>query len=209
MTAGRIETLDDVEEGATWLAGRDARLAAALSEVGPLTLRMRDDGYTQLLSMIVSQQVSVASAASIWDRLKNAGYTTEKAVLSCTDETLRGLGLSRQKALYARALAEAQIDYAALRTAPDAEIVATLTQVKGIGVWTSEIYGMFSLGRPDMFAAGDLALQEAARLIFDLPDRPKEKALREMAEDWRPWRAVAARLFFTYYRKSKGREGVT
>ncbi|MEO0504442.1 MAG: DNA-3-methyladenine glycosylase 2 family protein, partial [Pseudomonadota bacterium] len=106
-------------------------------------------------------------------------------------------------------LAEAGIDYAALRNTPDPEVIQTLTAVKGIGIWTAEIYAMFSLGRADVFAPGDLALQEAARLIYDLPERPKERALREMAQAWSPWRAVAARLFFTYYRVAKGREGIT
>jgi len=95
-----------------------------------------------------------------------------------------------------------------LRRAPDAEIVKTLTAVPGIGVWTAEIYAMFSLGRPDVFAPGDLALQESARLLFGLPDRPKERALRQMAEDWSPWRAVAARLLFAYYHVAKQRDGI-
>jgi DNA-3-methyladenine glycosylase II len=91
---------------------------------------------------------------------------------------------------------------------PDVEVVAELTRIKGIGVWTAEIYAMFSLGRADVFAPGDLALQEAAARLFDLDGRPKEKALRVMAEAWSPWRAVAARLLWAYYRVDKGREGV-
>ena len=87
-------------------------------------------------------------------------------------------------------------------------MIATLTQVPGIGVWTAEIYAMFSLGRADVFAPGDLALQEAARLLYDLPERPKERAFREMAEDWAPWRAVAARLLWAYYRVVREREGI-
>ena len=78
----------------------------------------------------------------------------------------------------------------------------------GIGIWTAEIYAMFSLGRADVFAPGDLALQEAARILFDLPERPKDRALREMAEDWSPWRSVAARLLWAYYRVAKDREGI-
>ncbi len=122
-------------------------------------------------------------------------------------EGLRDLGLSRQKARYACALAEAGIDYEALRHAPNDEVIKTLTAVTGIGVWTAEIYAMFSLGRADVFAPGDLALQESARMLFDLPDRPKEKPLRQMAEAWSPWRSVAARALWAYYHVAKDRGG--
>ncbi|MDU8911044.1 DNA-3-methyladenine glycosylase 2 family protein [Aestuariicoccus sp. MJ-SS9] len=206
---GRIIVSDDcVAEGAEWLACRDARFARALEATGPLPLRRRPNGFAQLLSAIVSQQVSVASARAIWARLEEAGMTAPAQILASSDEALRGLGLSRQKAAYARALAEAGIDFAALRSAPVTEVVATLTAVKGIGVWTAEIYAMFSLGRADVFAPGDLALQEGARLLFELPDRPRERALRTMAEDWSPWRSVAARTLWAYYHVEKQREGI-
>ena len=89
------------------------------------------------------------------------------------------------------------------------DAITTLTAVKGIGVWTAEIYLMFSIGRADVFAPGDLALQEAARLLFDLPGRPTEKALRARAAEWSPWRGVAARLLWAYYRLAKQREGIS
>ncbi|MGZ2258192.1 DNA-3-methyladenine glycosylase family protein [Roseobacter sp. A03A-229] len=210
MSVGRIVATDaDVAEGAAWLAARDPRLATALDACGPLPLRRKPDGFAELLSAIVSQQVSVASARALWSNLETAGVITPQTVLRHSQEELRALGLSRQKARYAHALADAGIDYDALRAAPDAEVVKTLTSVTGIGVWTAEIYAMFSLGRADVFAPGDLALQEAARAIYDLPERPTERALRAMAEDWSPWRAVAARLFFTYYRHIKQRDGIT
>ncbi|WP_299042289.1 DNA-3-methyladenine glycosylase 2 family protein [uncultured Tateyamaria sp.] len=209
MTGRLIETDADVAEGAAWLAQRDPALARALEVAGPLPLRRRPDGFAALLNAIIGQQVSVASANAIWARLEEGGLITPTAVTRAEEDGLRAAGLSRQKILYACALAEAGIDYDALRRAPDADVITTLTAVKGIGVWTAEIYAMFALGRADVFAPGDLALQEAARMIFDLPDRPKENALRQMAGDWSPWRAVAARLFFTYYRVAKGREGIT
>ncbi|MCR8828060.1 DNA-3-methyladenine glycosylase family protein [Pseudosulfitobacter koreensis] len=204
-----IETDADVAEGAAWLAASDPRIAQALAQTGPLPLRRRADGFAQLLSAIVSQQVSTASAAAIWARMEDAGLTRETAVLAAGDDGLRAVGLSRQKIAYAQALAAADIDYAALREAPDAQVIATLIAVKGIGVWTAEIYAMFSLGRADVFAPGDLALQEAARVLYDLPQRPTPKALRIMAEAWSPWRSVAARCLFAYYRIAKGREGIT
>jgi len=141
-------------------------------------------------------------------RLEAAGAVTSEAVLAYDEEALRGLGLSRQKARYARALAEAQIDYAALRGATDAEVVRVLTAVSGIGVWTAEIYAMFSLWRADVFAPGDLALQEGARVLYGLEARPKDKALREMAQAWSPWRSVAARTLWAYYHVVKSREGI-
>lgn len=195
-------------EGAAWLAAREPRFARALNDVGEVPLRLRPDGFGQLLSAVVSQQVSVASARAIWARLEAAGMTTPQAIISVSEDDLRALGLSRQKAVYARALAEAEIDFDALRSLSDAEIVRTLVAVKGIGVWTAEIYAMFSLGRADVFAPGDLALQEGVRMLFDLPERPKERALREMAEDWSPWRSVAARLLFAWYHVAKSREGL-
>ena len=204
----KITCQADVNEGAQWLCQSDARFAAAYEQTGELPLRLRDDGFAQLLSAIVSQQVSTASAAAIWSRMQAAGLTSEDDVSAASSEDLRGVGLSRQKIAYAHALAEAKIDYAALRYASDADVIRTLTCVKGIGVWTAEIYAMFSLGRADVFAPNDLALQEAARLIFDLPERPTERELRKMSLEWSPWRAVAARLFFAYYRVAKGREGV-
>lgn len=207
MVGRIIETADCVAEGAAWLAARDARLAAALTLTGPLPLRRRPDGFAALLDAIVSQQVSVASASAIWARLEGAGLTQPDRWLAASDEDLRGCGLSRQKMRYGRALAEADLDYGALRRAPTDEVLATLVALPGIGRWTAEIYAMFSLGRADVFAPGDLALQEAARVLYDMPDRPSEKALRAMAEAWSPWRGVAARLLWAYYRVAKEREG--
>ena len=197
-----------VSEGAQWLAGSEPRFAKALEMTGTLPLRRRPDGFAQLLSAIVSQQVSVAAARAIWGRLRDARLTGPRKIQWASDEALRAAGLSRQKIRYARALAEARINYAALREAPSDAVIATLTEVPGIGVWTAEIYAMFSLGRADVFAPGDLALQEAARILFELPERPSERALRQMAEDWSPWRAVAARLLWAYYKIAKQREGI-
>ena len=206
---GRIISSDAcVAEGAEWLANQDPRLAAALQLTGPLPLRRKPDGFAELLSAIVSQQVSVASAQAIWGRIMEAQLTEAYQVMQASDEDLQAVGLSRPKVKYARALAVADIDFNALRDLPDVDVVNTLIQVQGIGAWTAEIYAMFSLGRADVFAPGDLALQEAARILFELPDRPKERELRKMAEDWSPWRSVAARLLFSYYRVAKSREGI-
>lgn len=203
-----IETDACVAEGQAWLAASDPRFARAFALTGPLPLRRREDGFAALMSAIVSQQVSVAAARAIWGRIVAAGMTDPAAVLMAPADDLRALGLSRQKVGYARALAAAEIDFAALRGAPTAQVVEVLVAVPGIGRWTAEIYAMFSLGHADVFAPGDLALQEAARILFDLPDRPREGALRRMAEAWSPWRAVAARGLWAYYHVAKNREGI-
>ena len=208
MVGRIIQSEACVAEGAAWLAGAEPRFAVALAQVGPLPLRRQADGFAALLDAIVGQQVSVASADAIWKRLEGAGLTEMAAMAVASDEALRAVGLSRQKARYGRALAGAGIDFAALRGAPDGEVVATLIKVPGIGLWTAEIYAMFALGRADVFAPGDLALQEAARLMFGHEARPSEKALRAMAEAWSPWRAVAARALWAYYHVAKSREGV-
>ena len=197
-----------VAEGAQWLAKAEPRFAAALKLSGALPLRRRPDGFAQLLSAIVSQQVSVAAANAIWGRMRDARLTGPRKIKWASDETLNAAGLSRQKIRYARALADARINYNALRDDPSDVVIATLTEVPGIGVWTAEIYAMFSLGRADVFAPGDLALQEASRLLFELPDRPSERVLRQMAEGWSPWRAVAARLLWAYYIIAKQRDGI-
>ena len=210
MSTGRIIFGDAcVAEGAAWRAEHDPRFAQALALTGPLPLRLRADGFAELLSAIVSQQVSVASARAIWARMIAAGLDRPENILKASEDDLRAVGLSRQKIRYAYALAGAGIDYEALRTSTTDEVIKILTQVPGIGIWTAEIYAMFSLGRADVFAPGDLALQESARVLFDLPDRPKEKAFRQMAESWAPWRSVAARLLWAYYRVEKNREGIS
>ncbi|WP_172294327.1 DNA-3-methyladenine glycosylase 2 family protein [Pseudoruegeria sp. HB172150] len=208
MVGRIIATPDCVAEGAAHLAAIEPRFALALEQTGPLPLRRKKDGFEPLLSAIVSQQVSVAAADAIWRRMKAANLTGPRKILWATEEDLRACGLSRQKIRYARSLAEARIRFSDLRGFPDEEVIATLVEVPGIGRWTAEIYAMFSLGRADVFAPGDLALQEAARILFETDVRPTEKALREMAEPWSPWRAVAARLLWAYYRVAKDREGI-
>jgi DNA-3-methyladenine glycosylase II len=209
VSVGRIiETPACVAEGADWLAASDPRLAHALTLTGPLPLRRTGDGFAQLLSAIVSQQVSVASANAIWARLCAAGMNDPARLMGADIDSLRALGLSRQKARYALELAGANVDFAALRSDPSEAVIARLVAIPGIGRWTAEIYAMFALGRADVFAPGDLALQEAARLLFGLPARPREAELRAMAQAWSPWRSVAARLLWAYYRHAKDREGI-
>ena len=207
MVGRIIKTEADITEGVDWLARAEPRFAEAVELSGPIPLRKRKDGFEALLDAIVSQQLSVAAADTIWSRLETGGWISADSILVAHEDDLRACGLSRPKIRYAQALAESGLDYEALRDMPNEEAIARLVEIKGIGVWTAEIYAMFSLGRADVFAPGDLALQEAARLLFDLPDRPAEKPFRAMAEAWSPWRAVAARVLWAYYRAAKKREG--
>ncbi len=200
--------MDDVAEGAAWLAANDANMARAIETIDAIPLRRNPDGFAALLKVIVGQQVSTAAAAGIWARVEAAGFVTERAVLAASETDLREAGLSRAKAVYAQAIAAAALDYDALRSLPEADAMATLTAIKGVGQWTAEIYLMFAVGRADMFAPGDLALREATRVLLGRVERPTIKETAEIAKRWSPWRGVAARILFTYYRATKGREGL-
>jgi len=204
----RITCQADVDADAAILADKYPHFAKAYDLTGPLPLRLRQDGFEELMSAIVSQQVSVASAKAIWQRVVDAQLHTETAVCAATDDDLRACGLSRPKMKYVKALAEAHIDFDALRNATTDEVITVLTQVKGVGRWTAEIYAKFSLCHADVFAANDLALQEAAKILFELDARPTETQMRAMAADWAPYRSVAARLLWAYYRVEKTREGI-
>lgn len=203
-----IETDEHMAQGTDWLAAVEPRFGHVLEVAGPPPLRRRPDGFQAIASAIVSQQVSVASANAIRARLDAAGLMEPAAIRASADETLRAAGLSRQKAQYFRALANAGIDFEALRHTPDDQVIAQLTAVKGIGAWTAQIYVMFSLGRADVFPTADLALQESARILFDMPKRPTPKALSTLAKAWSPWRSVAAVTLWHYYHHIKKREGI-
>jgi DNA-3-methyladenine glycosylase II len=166
--------------------------------------RLRPGGFEGLFRMIVEQQVSVAAAASIWRRVvEGLGEITPEAVLARDIDTLRGYGLSGQKAKYgqeiARAQADGRIDLEHMQTLGDDEAVVALTAIKGVGKWTAETYLMFCEGRMDVFPGGDVALQEAMRWADGAEDRPNEKAAYLRAEIWRPHRGVAAHLLWAWY----------
>lgn len=204
-----IATQADLDEGCAHLARACPIWAKTLPLLGPLPLRRRDDGFEAIASAIVGQQISIAAAGAIWGRMQDAGLLTEAALRTASEDDLRAAGLSRAKQRYLRGIANAGIDWNALRDMPDDAAIAHLVALPGIGIWTAEIYLKFALGRADVFAAGDLALQEAARIMYDLPARPTPAVLRQLAEPWRPWRAVAARGLWAYYRLAKGREGTS
>ena len=197
-----------ISEGLVALAKLEPKFKQAINTVEEIPLRRSSEGFERLLSTIVSQQLSVAAADAIWKKIELAGLNKIQRIRKVSDEELRNVGLSKQKIKYVRSLANAKINYRALRTMPTSQVVSELTKVSGIGNWTAEIYAMFSLGRADVFAPGDLALQEATRLLFNLKERPSEKELRSIAKGWSPWQAVAARVLWSYYNYQKKREGI-
>lgn len=204
-----IDAEADLAEGMAHLAAVCPVWARVLPQIGPIPLRRRPDGFAAILDAVISQQLSVASANAIARKLAAAGLDTPSAILAASDEALRACGLSAPKIRYLRGISAAGLDFDALAALPDDEVIATLTALPGIGRWTAEIYLMFALGRADAFCPDDLALQESARLMYGLPERPKGRALAELARPWQPWRSVAARGLWAYYQLAKGREGVT
>jgi DNA-3-methyladenine glycosylase II len=179
------------------LASRDCDVARTLGHVGYPEERIRDRGYATMLRTIVGQQVSIHAAASVWNKLEAmlGPACPAPALLAHSDEDLRACGLSRQKQGYARSLAtlteSGELCFDAL-PADDEEAIALLTRIKGIGRWSAEIYLLFAEGRPDIWPAGDLAVQEAVGRIKRLPTRPSEKETRMLADPWRPHRGAAA-----------------
>jgi DNA-3-methyladenine glycosylase II len=187
------------------IAGREPAIARALDAAGYPEPRIRPTGYATLLRTIVGQQVSVAAASSVWQRLEDLlgeGIAPE-TLLAAEFEALRGCGLSRQKQGYARSLCELVIagtlDFDDL-PADDEEAIAQLVRIKGIGRWSAEIYLLFAEGRPDIWPAGDLAVQAGMHKILGLEARPSEKEARELAEAWRPHRGAAA-VFSWHHRR--------
>ncbi len=193
------------------LAVLEPRFADAVKATGYPEPRLRDPGYATLLRTIVGQQVSVAAAASVWNKLEaliGEGCAPEKLIAQDFD-ALRACGLSRQKQGYARSLAELVITGALpLDALPsdDEEAIAYLTQVKGIGRWSAEIYLLFAEGRPDIWPAGDLAVQEGVGRLLKMETRPSEKDIRALAENWRPHRGAMA--IFTWHIYAAGFQAI-
>nr|WP_199799620.1 DNA-3-methyladenine glycosylase 2 family protein [Porphyrobacter sp. SLTP] len=198
MTAKKLR--DDLDA----LALREPQLAAALERVGYPEARVREAGFATMLRTIIGQQVSVASAASVWNKLEaelGADFTPA-CLLSRDFDALRACGLSRQKQGYARSLCEltqsGELDLHNL-PADDEEAIALLTRIKGIGRWSAEIYLLFAEGRPDIWPAGDLAVQEGVKRLLDLEERPGENVTRKLAEPWSPQRGSMAIFTWHFY----------
>jgi DNA-3-methyladenine glycosylase II len=205
MQHSHIHTEADLDAALAALGKTDSRFAALLAEGGRPPLRRRSDGFAGLAAIIVAQQLSTASANAIWNRLAAAFDPFDpQAILRARAPRLKKIGLSAPKIRTLKAIARAIVDgelaLAALGELAAEDAHATLTAVHGIGPWTADIYLLSCLGHADAWPAGDLALQEAARVAFALPTRPSVKEMHALAETWRPWRAVAARILWSYYR---------
>jgi len=179
-------------------------LAAAVERYGPPPMWTRRPGYATLCLMILEQQVSLVSARAVYTRLKRAlGSVTAHKVARTTQGRLRRLGLTRQKARYVHELAhevvDGELDLRALARAPDAAVRERLCALNGIGPWTADCFLLFTLGRPDVWPPGDVALAEGARQVLGLRERPDDERLTRLARRWAPWRSVAARLLWHHY----------
>ena len=207
-----IHTEADLDHAIARLIDADPRFGPILARAGRPPLRRRADGFAGLASIVVSQQVSTASAKAIWERLNQAlDPLDHTAMLRARSAKLARAGLSAPKIRALKAIAKAidrgDLDLSALVDQPAEEAHAALTAVHGIGPWTADIYLLFCLGHADAWPAGDLALQEATRLVLALKTRPTVKEMGPLAEAWRPWRGAAACVLWTYYRTARQRDG--
>ncbi|MEZ5810360.1 MAG: DNA-3-methyladenine glycosylase [Rhizobiaceae bacterium] len=207
----RIDCDADIDEGLDALCRADPRLVAVRETAGKVPLRRSPPGFESLASIIVSQQVSKASAEAIFERFTGLiDPLTPQAVLGASDEVFRQAGLSRPKQKTLLAVANAVdgdgLDLHDLCDADAGEAMTRLTAVSGIGPWTAEVYLLFAAGHPDIFPARDVALQAAVAEAFGHAARPTERELYAIAESWAPWRGVASRLFWAFYSRMRGRE---
>ena len=201
----------DLQTGLAQLILVDPRLRPVAEKTGPFNLRRREPGFPGLCAIVCGQQLSTASAAAIRARLFAAfDPFHHDAVRRARADKLKRLGLSAPKIKSIReigkAVARGRIDLTAVGNMSADEAHAALTALHGVGPWTADIYLLFCLGHADAFPAGDLAVQESARMALGLRKRPDAKALARMAEAWRPWRGVAAHLLWAYYRIVKKRD---
>jgi len=206
----RIETIEDIEKGLDALVVADSRLAAVRQVAGIVPLRRSAPGFESLASIIVAQQVSKASADSIWRRLKGAiDPLTPENFIAAGEDAWRAAGLSRPKQRTLVHICDAilgGLDLHGLCSHPVEEATALMTAIKGVGPWTAEVYLLFAAGHADVFPAGDVALQNAVAIAFEREMRPDPAMLRELAQAWSPWRGVAARLLWAYYAAVRGRD---
>ncbi|WP_198371362.1 DNA-3-methyladenine glycosylase family protein [Roseomonas rosulenta] len=201
---------DWAREAILALGRLDPDFAGIEDRAGPLPWRRRDPGFAGLLRTICGQMISNQAAAAIWGRLSALpGALDPAGLLALDDAALRGAGLSRPKVSHVRALAGAvldgRLDFAALRDAPDDAAVAAISAIPGLGPWTAQVHLVFGFERPDVFPAGDIALAAGVAHLKFLPDRPKPRALAEIALAWSPHRSLAARLLWHHWRHATGR----
>ena len=211
MTTVRLSG-NTLSEACRRLAASDRNMARLFRRHGPPPLWRRRAGFRCLIQIVLEQQVSLASGRATLRRIENAfGRISATSLAGAGEPGLRAAGVTRQKAHYCVSLAEAsrrgELDLRIVARAPDDEAMDMLTQFKGIGRWTAEVYLLMALLRPDVWPAGDLALAKAVQGLHGLPERPREEQMREVAEPWRPFRAVAARLLWQDYLSRRADSG--
>lgn len=204
-----LDTLEDVQAELRHLLNADASLFEISNIAGPLPLRRTAPGFESLASVVVSQQVSKASADAIFARLVTLGAVTDATQFACFgDENLLSAGLSRPKLKTLRLVSsgciDGTLDLEGLCTLSANDAISALTTLPGIGPWTAEVYLLFAAGHPDIFPSGDIALQNAIQMAHGLVARPSAKKTHEIALRWAPHRGTAARLFWAYYGAIKG-----
>lgn len=210
----RLDTPEALQRQLGALIELDPRLGGVAERAGTFEIRRSPGGFEGLARIVTGQQVSTASADAIWSRFARLeGALDPIGYLKLSEEAVRGAGQSGGKYRTLRGLAEAiaagSVDFARLAELPANEAIAALTKLKGIGPWTAEIYLMFSAAHPDIFPAGDVALQRAAEWAFGLDGKPLVKDLIEMARRWSPYRSTAALLLWRYYRAVRNKEGLS
>jgi DNA-3-methyladenine glycosylase II len=203
-------TGDELLRAVDILAERDPDLAGIVGRFGPPPMWAREPGFGTLVHIVLEQQVSLASAQAAFDRLRSAADPlTPTRFLEFDDRELLAMGFSRQKARYARELArtvvDGRLDIDGLAALDDAAVHRTLVSLTGVGPWTASVYLLMVLRRPDVWPASDIALATAVAAVKGLPSRPNEAEMTALAEAWRPWRSVAARLFWHDYLSRRGR----
>ncbi len=197
-----IKTIKDQAELVTHIQALieiEPKFVPLYEQVGIPSLRRNQGGFEQLIRAMVGQQLSVAAANSIWQKLYIAELTTPQAIVRADDDTLKSQGLSRQKIRYIRSLVEHDIDFVALSDLSDEQVIDTLTAVVGIGRWTAEMYLLFSLGRADVLAVDDLAIRVGSMTILGLSERPTPKQLKVAAQGWSPHLSAASLLLWAHY----------
>lgn len=212
MLLAMILKLDEtnLKNASHWLAAQDSALAHVLGKYGYPPLWSREPGFSTLVHIILEQQVSLASANAAFQKLKEkSGIITPRVFMALDEATLRGIGFSRQKTRYARMLAEAVLsrtfDFEKLPSLLDDEVRHEMKKLKGIGDWTADIYLSECLLRPDILPKGDIAMEEAFKVLKNLPERPRYEDFEASTQHWRPWRSVGTRMLWHFYLCERGK----
>ncbi len=207
-TIKTIQTTEQLKSHIMALIAIEPRFSAIYEQVGVPDLRRNAGSFEQLLRVMVGQQLSVAAASSIWNKLLDANLTSPQTIIQVGDDTLRSQGLSKQKIRYTRSLIDHNIDFDALTIMSDEKVLEILTAVIGIGRWTAEMYLLFFLGRADILAVDDLAIKVDAMEVLGLTERPTPKQLKTATQEWSPHRSAASLLLWSHYGWMRNREAV-